>query len=265
MGRMLTFMARIMTDTSPVPGSICAVGVNERTALLLNHSTGEAEVVGSEFAFICKSSSQPEQCFPGKVLNYSNINCTRLSAASGDIFKFSEADEISVANARYAPSSTALTYHNAVNNGNFSKFANRYGNEDIYYILAYSWTPEFCFDDLTGTTNKYVGCNPHDSYWGTNFTLHGLWPQYTNGQYPQDCTSAPFNSSVLSPIGKETMVNYWPNVKVATNSTLYDSFWEHEWRKHGTCSSQTQYEYFDSSIELIKLFGTPSLFSTFGK
>ena len=39
------------------------------------------------------------------------------------------------------------------------------------------------------------------------------------------------------------------------------SFWEHEWSKHGTCSGLSQYDYFNDSINLIKKFGTPYMYT----
>ena len=44
MGRMLSFMARIMSSSSP--SVVNAVGVDEQTALLLNVTSGVATTVG---------------------------------------------------------------------------------------------------------------------------------------------------------------------------------------------------------------------------
>jgi ribonuclease T2 len=73
------------------------------------------------------------------------------------------------------------------------------------YILSQSWQPEFCY----GTS--YPGCAQPETYWKTHFTLHGLWPEYSNGGYPQSCTSEKFDSSVPDQIGWSTMTTYWPN------------------------------------------------------
>jgi ribonuclease T2 len=54
------------------------------------------------------------------------------------------------------------------------------------------------------------------------------------------------------------MTTYWPNVQYAESDPNYDSFWEHEWTKHGTCSGLSQLSYFNNSINLIKQLGTPS-------
>ncbi|PBP27304.1 ribonuclease T2 family protein [Diplocarpon rosae] len=81
---------------------------------------------------------------------------------------------------------------------------------------------------------------PSDSW-----TLHGLWPDLCDGSYPTFCTQAPMyhnitailssSSSSLSTSSNEPslldyMKTYW-----LPNRGSPDSFWEHEWNKHGTC------------------------------
>jgi ribonuclease T2 len=55
------------------------------------------------------------------------------------------------------------------------------------------------------------------------------------------------------------MNQYWPNIKSNTSDVDYDSFWEHEWTKHGTCSPLNQTNYFNTTLNLGKIFGTPSI------
>jgi ribonuclease I len=57
------------------------------------------------------------------------------------------------------------------------------------------------------------------------------------------------------------MTTYWPDSQYAETDPNYDTFWEHEWTKHGTCSTLSQYDYFSSAIALIKKLGTPSDFT----
>lgn len=96
------------------------------------------------------------------------------------------------------------------------------------FVLAYSWQPEFCY----GKTN-YYGCSNPTPSWNTNFTLHGLWPQYSTGGYPSYCTTEAFDSSIPDKVGWNDMVTYWPNAQYATTDPNYDDFWEYEWTKHG--------------------------------
>lgn len=96
------------------------------------------------------------------------------------------------------------------------------------YVLAYSWQPEFCY----GKTG-YYGCSNPSPTWNTNFTLHGLWPQYSTGGYPSYCTSEAFNPAVPDQVGWNDMTTYWPNAQYPTTDPAYDDFWDHEWTKHG--------------------------------
>lgn len=79
-----------------------------------------------------------------------------------------------------------------------------------FYLLNLSWSPEFC------TTHPSAReCSAH-----TGFILHGLWPQNTDGTYPEHCsdTPAPANLSTFSDI------------------TPDPGLLQHEWSTHGTCS-----------------------------
>ena len=121
------------------------------------------------------------------------------------------------------------------------------------YVYALSWTPGFCYEQ------NYPGCKSPLSYWETNFTIHGLWPQYIDTGYPSSCTSEPFDTSIPSQVGETTMVQYWPDVQYSVDDPQYDSFWIHEWTKHGTCTGLSQLEYFDQAIQLTQSIPTPSI------
>lgn len=122
------------------------------------------------------------------------------------------------------------------------------------FVFAQSWQPEFCYNQPT-----YVGCATPDADWNKYFTIHGLWPQYSTGGYPADCTDEAFDDSTPQAVGYDNMVKNWPNVQAAEGSADYDSFWEHEWSKHGTCTGLSQYNYFTNTLNLLQSFGTPAL------
>lgn len=126
------------------------------------------------------------------------------------------------------------------------------------FVFAQYWLPGFC----SGMTD-YYGCNHPKPLWGKYFTTHGLWPQYDSGgpPYPEFCTTEAFNSSVPVEIGWEQMTEYWPNAIYSETDPEYDSFWEHEWSKHGTCTELSQYEYFSVTLAWEKTFGTPDIVS----
>jgi ribonuclease T2 len=135
------------------------------------------------------------------------------------------------------------------------------GNElkngaDFCYVLAYSWTADFCGE------KSYPGCEKPRDFWLTNFTLHGLWPQFTDSTgYPSFCDKDPYNPVAPEQVGMPKMLTYWPNVKSIEGDTNYGSFWEHEWSKHGTCTGLTQEGYFGSAIDLIIKYGSPKILS----
>ena len=119
---------------------------------------------------------------------------------------------------------------------------------NLFYVYAYSWTPGFCYH------TQYPGClNPQD-YWKSNFTVHGLWPQYSDSGYPSYCTQELFQ---IENVEWNIMTQRFPNVKYNETDPKYSSFWDHEWSKHGTCSGLSQQDYFGESIRLTNVLLTP--------
>lgn len=65
MGRLLTFMGRVMVDAATPPATIVrGVAVDEKTALLLDTRTGDVQTVGFGTAYVCLATSKPEVCVP---------------------------------------------------------------------------------------------------------------------------------------------------------------------------------------------------------
>jgi ribonuclease T2 len=87
-----------------------------------------------------------------------------------------------------------------------------------FYLLTLSWSPEFCYSHPTATE-----CAAHPA-----FVLHGLWPQNTDGTYPEHCSDAsgPANPGQYSDI--------FPDAGLLA----------HEWSTHGTCSGLSPDAYF---------------------
>ena len=85
---------------------------------------------------------------------------------------------------------------------------------------------------------------------GDYFTLHGLWPQDTDGNYPCDCTNEAFDPSAIKPI-QQSMDTYWPSLNGPS-----DTFWSHEWSKHGTCAAtfKSQFGFFNSTLSYLAKF-----------
>jgi cyanophycinase-like exopeptidase len=89
MGRMLAFMARIWEEKSiPSGGVVRGVGVEERTAILLDAVRGNSTVVGFGTAYVCAAPRKAEVCEPKVPLTFKNIDCMRLDPARVDTYDF---------------------------------------------------------------------------------------------------------------------------------------------------------------------------------
>jgi len=107
-----------------------------------------------------------------------------------------------------------------------------------YYLLSLSWSPSYCLthqEDRTQCGSKGLG-----------FVLHGLWPQYDSGRYPQYC-------SADRPL---------PEQAAALGQTLYPSpkLMQHEWESHGTCSGLDALNYFRTADRALAAVQVPAMF-----
>lgn len=104
-----------------------------------------------------------------------------------------------------------------------------------YYVLALSWSPDYCATARRGTqqcdTGKKLG-----------FVLHGLWPQFERG-YPQNCATVPLPSGL-----KDQFPALYPS----------DTLMEHEWQHHGTCTGLIPESYLALSNQLKNKINIPS-------
>jgi ribonuclease T2 len=103
-----------------------------------------------------------------------------------------------------------------------------------YYVLSLSWAPTYCLthaDDSQECSGK-----------GYGFVLHGLWPQFDAGGYPENCPTQFELSAAASAKGR----------------TIYPSerLMQHEWKEHGTCSGLDALDYFnmaDRATAVVKI------------
>ncbi|KAK7528025.1 ribonuclease T2-like protein [Phyllosticta citriasiana] len=102
-------------------------------------------------------------------------------------------------------------------------------------------------------TNPVVG--PSDSW-----TIHGLWPDHCDGHsYDSNCDHARAYrniTAILNHFGESELVSYM-STYWKSNSESDESFWEHEWSKHGTCVSTlkpTCYDDYQSRQEVRDFF-----------
>jgi ribonuclease T2 len=100
-----------------------------------------------------------------------------------------------------------------------------------YYLLNLSWSPEFCYSHPNATE-----CASRPA-----FVLHGLWPQNTNGTYPQNCSNAP------GPADPAQFSDIYPDAGLL----------QHEWRTHGTCSGLAPDAFFTAARAAFQSFIVP--------
>ncbi|KKZ63582.1 ribonuclease T2 family protein [[Emmonsia] crescens] len=113
-------------------------------------------------------------------------------------------------------------------------------------------------------TNPVTG--PTDSW-----TIHGLWPDNCDGTYDQYCDRSREYSNITS------IMNARGRAQVLNDMTIFwkdykgndESFWAHEWNKHGTCISTMEVacyseyypqeevaDYFQKTVDLFKQVNT---------
>ncbi|KAF2798235.1 ribonuclease M [Melanomma pulvis-pyrius CBS 109.77] len=100
-----------------------------------------------------------------------------------------------------------------------------------------------------------------------SWTLHGLWPDHCDGTYDANCDASRAYtniSSIISSFGKTDLLSYmqtyWKDYQGDD-----ETFWEHEWAKHGTCISTLEpdcytnhkpteevVDYFQKAVDLFK-------------
>lgn len=111
-----------------------------------------------------------------------------------------------------------------------------------YYLLALTWSPGWCAAE--GDARGADQCNPRHDH---GFLLHGLWPQFEEGGWPEFCRSphAPPNRAET-----RAMADIMGSPGLA---------W-HQWRKHGTCSGLPASAYFDASRRAYRSIAMPAIF-----
>jgi ribonuclease T2 len=104
-----------------------------------------------------------------------------------------------------------------------------------YYLLNLSWSPEFCYSHPNAPE-----CASHPA-----FVLHGLWPQNSNGGYPENCSNAPGPTDPAS----------------FSDIYLDQGLLEHEWHTHGTCSGLGANDFFTTARTAYKSVAIPATLS----
>jgi ribonuclease T2 len=101
-----------------------------------------------------------------------------------------------------------------------------------YFLLNLSWSPEFCYSHRDA---------PECAQRST-FVLHGLWPENSDGTFPQDCSNAP------GPADPSQYSDLYPDAGLL----------QHEWLTHGTCSGLSPDAYFATARAALHSVALPS-------
>ncbi len=107
-----------------------------------------------------------------------------------------------------------------------------------YYLLSLSWSPSYCLSHQQDRAQ----CGGK----GYGFVLHGLWPQFDAGNWPEFCSDVTL-----------------PPDAVQLGNTLYPNpnLMEHEWQRHGTCSGLDAATYFRTADKALAAVRVPAEFA----
>lgn len=112
-----------------------------------------------------------------------------------------------------------------------------------YYLLSLSWAPNYC---AAHPGDRSPECKQGSH---TAFVLHGLWPSSNDDpMQPVSCGPArPVASDIV-----QHMLAYFPDTGLI----------QHEWQKHGTCSSLSPAQYFGQVEQACKSIHVPQRYVT---
>lgn len=102
-----------------------------------------------------------------------------------------------------------------------------------------------CYNGALAPGDKESGSILSTQFWNVStgpadsFTIHGLWPDYCDGTYPQFCSA---QSGIPNQTGEqiEEIIGQYDPALLDYMRIYYEnepSFWEHEQNKHMTCYS----------------------------
>ena len=109
-----------------------------------------------------------------------------------------------------------------------------------FYVMSLSWSPGFCATPAGERDETQCGPQRHFA-----FVLHGLWPQYEERGWPEDCSTEPLERQVV-----DGMLAIMPSPRLV----------RHEWSKHGTCSGLSSREYFEEATEAFQSVKIPEAY-----
>jgi ribonuclease T2 len=116
-----------------------------------------------------------------------------------------------------------------------------------FLVYSFTWQPTFCI-----MKPKTPGCEQPPKA----LLSHGLWPYSKSegdktNRHPQNCTSSPSCRNDVCTMPAEEMKTVLDNKPLRALVTKDpEGMFDHEWRKHGTCSGKTMQAYFQDMVVL---------------
>ncbi|MBV9752393.1 MAG: ribonuclease T2 [Hyphomicrobiales bacterium] len=113
------------------------------------------------------------------------------------------------------------------------------GDFDLY-VFSLSWSPGFC--EIEGDRKRKLECFAGAAL---GFQVHGLWPQYENGDYPTYC---------------DRSRNFVPGASLSIARQIYrdKGLAIGEWRKHGECTGLDPSAYYQAESALFHKIRIPA-------
>ncbi|XAR60866.1 Ribonuclease T(2) [Bertholletia excelsa] len=96
-----------------------------------------------------------------------------------------------------------------------------------YFALALQWPGTYC-QRTSHCCSSNACCRGSNA--PTEFTIHGLWPDYNDGSWPACCTRSNFDLKEISTL-RDALEKYWPSLSCGSPSTCHGGkgiFWAHE-------------------------------------
>ncbi|GHP05765.1 ribonuclease [Pycnococcus provasolii] len=116
--------------------------------------------------------------------------------------------------------------------------ASRASSDFDFFMFTTTWAGTFCDHEFGRHCKHVVGLR--------NLTIHGLWPNYDSGKYPQFCDKRKFDPDKVADL-QDRLNAEWPDL------LSKGGLWSHEFEKHGTCSASvlpTEHDYFGAALSL---------------
>ncbi|EFA82171.1 ribonuclease T2 [Heterostelium album PN500] len=120
-----------------------------------------------------------------------------------------------------------------------------------FYLFVQQWIYSYCGQQTCIASKEREA-----------FTIHGLWPENSDGSYPSFCKGPSFSSSAIQDLMNQ--LNYdWPSLTGPNTD-----FWTHEWSKHGTCSLTGPitniHDYFAAGLKVYNAYNISSSLADHG-